>query len=107
MNEPEVSSVLSLVQGNDNEFDSTDLISKSTSSVVPELNSATLTISCLDFGHIISDRSVVASLTDEEKYQWLKNSWVPSSDFKFRMNAEGKENRSFQRNWLEMYEWLV
>ncbi|KAJ8896775.1 hypothetical protein PR048_002120 [Dryococelus australis] len=98
MNEPEVPSMLSSSQGNDNEFDSTDSISTSTSSVAPELNDATLTTSCLDFGHLISDWSVVASLTDEEKYQWLKNSWVPSSDFKFPMNAEGKKNQSFQRN---------
>ncbi|KAJ8891667.1 hypothetical protein PR048_004195 [Dryococelus australis] len=71
MNEPEVPSVLSSSQGNDNEFDSTDPISSSTSSVVPELNCVKLTTSCLDFGHLISDRSVVASLTDQEKYQWL------------------------------------
>ncbi|KAJ8877758.1 hypothetical protein PR048_022213 [Dryococelus australis] len=83
MNESEVPSVLPLSQGNDNEFDSTDPISSSTSFVAPELNSATLITSYLDFGHLISDRSVVASLTDEEKYQRLKNSWVSSSDFKF------------------------
>ncbi|KAJ8893132.1 hypothetical protein PR048_005715 [Dryococelus australis] len=99
--------MLILSQGNDNEFDSTDTISNSTSSVVPELNSETLTTSCLDFGHLISDRSVVASLTDEKKYQWLKNSWVSLLDFKFPMNAEEKKKLSFQRNWLEMYEWLA
>ncbi|KAJ8889965.1 hypothetical protein PR048_009470 [Dryococelus australis] len=63
MNDPEVPSVLSSSQGNDNEFGSTDPISSSASSMVPELNSATLTISCLDFGHLISNRSVVALLT--------------------------------------------
>ncbi|KAJ8884602.1 hypothetical protein PR048_016459 [Dryococelus australis] len=89
---------------NNNEFDSTDTISSSTSSVVPELNSATLTTSCLDFVHLISDQSVVASLTDEEKYQWLKNSPVPSLDFKFPMNAaEGMTYRSFQRNCTDYH----
>ncbi|KAJ8875431.1 hypothetical protein PR048_023326 [Dryococelus australis] len=61
-----------------------------------------LTTYSLDFGYHISDQSVVASLTNEEKYQWLKNSRVPSSDFKFPMNAEGKKKRPFQRNWLEI-----
>ncbi|KAJ8889569.1 hypothetical protein PR048_009068 [Dryococelus australis] len=75
----------------------------STSSVVPEPNSATLTTSCLDFGHRISDHRVVASLTDEEKYQWLKNSWVPSLDFKFPMNAEGKEKKKILSKELVRY----
>ncbi|KAJ8887578.1 hypothetical protein PR048_013795 [Dryococelus australis] len=81
-------------QGNDNEFHCADTITSSTSPVVPELISATLTTYCLDLGHRIRDQRVVASLTDEEKYQWLKNS-------------RQEQKRSFQRNWLDMYEWLA
>ncbi|KAJ8882694.1 hypothetical protein PR048_014506 [Dryococelus australis] len=102
MNDTEMPTVPASMQKNANEFESIYPSSSSTSYFVPEINSASSVISYLDFGHILSSRTTVASLTNEQKYQWLINSWVPSSDFTFPM-----QNRSFQWKLFEAYEWLT
>lgn len=60
-----------------------------------------------DFGHLVTNESGFISLSDEDRYQWLKNSWVPSPDFKYPLNVEGKKKRAFQHSWLKSYEWLA
>lgn len=60
-----------------------------------------------DFGQLLKRRDVLVSLTDYEKYQWLKKSWIPPQNFKFPMVPEGNKNRYFQHSWLQTYEWLT
>ncbi|KAJ3649397.1 hypothetical protein Zmor_021144 [Zophobas morio] len=59
-----------------------------------------------DIGKLLSNQDSSNVLTDEEKYQWLKNAWQPTTDFKFPLVREGKKNRSFQMSWLKGHEWL-
>lgn len=42
--------------------------------------------------------------TDEEKYRLIKNRWIPSENYKFKVNEY--RNLRFQRKWLLDYHWL-
>lgn len=43
--------------------------------------------------------------TDEQKYNLLKNRWIPEETFNFP--ASGQRNLKFQRKWLSEFQWLV
>jgi hypothetical protein len=60
-----------------------------------------------DFGQLLMKREEISLFTDEEKYQWLKNCWVPSQNYKFPAVPEGNKNRYFQQSWLHTYDWLA
>uniref|UniRef100_A0A6P7FFD1 Uncharacterized protein LOC114328843 n=1 Tax=Diabrotica virgifera virgifera TaxID=50390 RepID=A0A6P7FFD1_DIAVI len=66
---------------------------------------STCNLSVRDFGRLLKNGDVTPSLlTDEEKFQWVKNPWVPCQSFIFPMVSEGKKNRSFQKSWLQTHE---
>lgn len=51
--------------------------------------------------------SVISSMSDGQKYHLLKNHFVPSLEYTFPATADGGCNRSFQREWLEKFPWMV
>lgn len=53
-----------------------------------------------DIGYYIGKK-----ITDEEKYNFLKNRWVPNEFYKFPLS--GTRNLKFQRNWLLEFSWLL
>lgn len=79
----------------------------STSKDMTDCGTPTFSWQHRDFGHLVTNESGFISLSDEDRYQWLKNSWVPSPDFKYPLNVEGKKKRAFQYSWLKSYEWLA
>lgn len=44
---------------------------------------------------------------DESKLMFLKNAWTPKYGFVFPIIKQGKQNRSFQMEWLNMFNWLA
>ena len=42
--------------------------------------------------------------TDKEKYNFLKNTWNPSINYKF---PPGQRNLKFQHQWLSEFQWLA
>ncbi|CAG9822034.1 unnamed protein product [Phaedon cochleariae] len=58
-----------------------------------------------DFSKLLNKNATVMS--DNERLEWLTNPWTPSPEFKFPLNTEGKEKRSFQAKWMKEYPWLV
>jgi hypothetical protein len=51
--------------------------------------------------------NAVANLSDAEKYELLKNPFVPGNDYQYSAVKSGGCNRSFRPEWLEKYPWLV
>src|SRR4051794_10144439 len=47
------------------------------------------------------------SLSKHRKYEFLKNSWTPPTNYKFPARVSGKQNRYFQFKWLRAFEWLA
>jgi len=46
-------------------------------------------------------------LTDEEKFDFCKNTWSLVVGYKFPVIKQGNQNRSFQLHWLRRYHWLA
>ncbi|XP_014352110.1 52 kDa repressor of the inhibitor of the protein kinase-like isoform X2 [Latimeria chalumnae] len=46
-------------------------------------------------------------LTDETKYEVLKNVWIPPVNYKFPKKVENGKNRSFNASWLKQFQWLA
>lgn len=46
-------------------------------------------------------------LTDEDKFNFCKNAWIPVTGYKFPLVKHGNQNRSFQLEWLRRYNWLT
>ena len=46
-------------------------------------------------------------LTRAEKYECLKNVWVPDTHFDFPYTVESNRKRKFSLNWLGSYSWLA
>lgn len=51
--------------------------------------------------------SVIGSLTDSERYQYLTEHFRPPKGCKYPSTYMNKCNRSFQESWLTKYPWLV
>jgi len=51
--------------------------------------------------------SVIGSLTDSEKYQYLTRHFRPTKEYQYPSTYMNKCNRSFQESWLTKYPWLV
>lgn len=47
------------------------------------------------------------NLSDDEKYELLKNVYVPENSYSFPSTRFGDKNRSFQYNWLNKYPGLA
>lgn len=46
-------------------------------------------------------------LDDEKKLMFLKNTWTPMHGYVFPVQKQGKQNRSFQIDWLNVFKWLA
>ncbi|XP_008190126.1 zinc finger MYM-type protein 1-like [Acyrthosiphon pisum] len=57
----------------------------------------------LDIGHFINKSPTISN---ENKYNLIKNPWIPSENFKFPLVVQGNKNRKFQRDWLNKFLWL-
>lgn len=51
--------------------------------------------------------SIGRVLEPSQILNFLKHTWTPTHDFKFPVIKEGKQNRTFQINWLREYNWLA
>ena len=49
----------------------------------------------------------VSNLSDAEKYELLKNPFVPGNDYQYSAVKAGGCNRAFRPQWLDTYPWLV
>lgn len=57
----------------------------------------------LDIGLFIGKND----LSDDVKYQLLKNRWRPDNTYNFPKIQQNKQSRSFSLKWLVTYEWLA
>lgn len=46
-------------------------------------------------------------ISDEERYEYLTNCWVPDQRYTFPEDNESKKKRTFQPHWLSQYKWLA
>lgn len=56
-----------------------------------------------DIGIICLDKKI----EDEKKLMFLNKTWTPMYGFVFPVIKQGKQNRSFQMEWLNIYKWLA
>ena len=54
-----------------------------------------------------SVKDCVEKMTENQKYNLIKNHFSPEPDFIFTYQYEGGNYRSFQISWLQQYPWLV
>ena len=57
----------------------------------------------LDIGLFIGKNDI----SDDVKYQLLKNRWRPDNTYNFPKIQQNKQSRSFSLKWLVTYEWLA
>lgn len=56
-----------------------------------------------DIGNVVR-REISEVLEDDQKYQLIKNVWVPDSNYIFP--ASGKRNLRFQINWINKFKFF-